>query len=126
MTREGRGLQAAEEVRVLSSSSSLLQQMERPEPSMAPLSSVEQTQIPAKRWVLAGTREPGSGRGKGTAGLWIFNRKRPGTAPQVCLCLLTPHPCPFLQDRNGNQLRSPQEVRWEFCGRGDKGKMLSI
>lgn len=31
---------------------SLLQQMEKPGLSMAPLSSVEQTQTPAKRWVL--------------------------------------------------------------------------
>lgn len=36
------------------------------------------------------------------------------------LCLLTPHSCLFPQDRNGNQLRSPQEVRWKFFGRGDR------
>lgn len=41
-----------------------------------------------------------------------------GTGPGK-LCLLIPHPCLFLQDRNGNQLRSPQEVRRGCDGIGD-------
>lgn len=52
----GGGVTVPKEISVLSSFC-LLQQMEKPGLSMAPLSSVEQTQMPAKRWVLKRVRE---------------------------------------------------------------------
>lgn len=65
---------------------------------MAPLSSVEQTQIPARRWVLG---EPGTGQRKGTAGLWIFSRQLLRKAPRS-----VPTDSPFLFISVGSEWKS--------------------
>lgn len=76
----------------------------RPEPSMARLSSAEPTQTLARRWVCKSCQ---GGRGQLACGP---NTQLRGTG--AC----DSHPCLCLQDRNGNQLRAPQEVRWEPAG----------
>lgn len=83
-------------------------QMVRPEPSTAPLSSAEPTRTPAGRW--ASRRCERWPRAGGAEGLWTPATELWGTG--AC----DSRPCLSLQDRNGNQLRAPQEVRWEAAG----------
>jgi hypothetical protein len=64
---------------------------------MAPLNSVEQTRIPARRWVLG---EPGSGQRKGTAG-WPVDRQLLRKAPRS-----VPADSPFLFISVGSEWKS--------------------
>lgn len=66
---------------------------------MAPLSSVEQTQMPAKRWVLKRVRE---WLEEGTAGVWLFSRKPLGRPPGVSV----PADSPSLSISAGSEWKS--------------------
>lgn len=85
---------------------------------MAPLSSAERTLTPVRRWVLGGVRTREGWKGQLAWG--SLTRSCRGQAPVI------PYPCLFLQDRNGNQLRAPQEVRWGPGVEQAEGRVLCL